>query len=92
MDYLKIVFTDRDGQPRGFIEIEEPETKRILDAETIDALRIFAELAGVAIENAKMYQGQVEIAQRTMFLADIIAHDINNYNQAVTSYLHMALS
>ena len=92
LDYLKIVFTDRDGQPRGFIEIEEPETKRILDAETIDALRIFAELAGVAIENAKMYQGQVEIAQRTRFLADIIAHDINNYNQAVTSYLHMALS
>jgi signal transduction histidine kinase len=92
LDYLKIVFTDRDGQPRGFIEIEEPETRQILDKETIEALRIFAELAGVAIENAKMYQGQVEIAQRTRFLADIIAHDINNYNQAVTSYLHMALS
>jgi signal transduction histidine kinase len=92
LDYVKIVFTDRQGQPRGFIEIEEPETRRILDKEIIEALRIFAELAGVAIENAKMYQAQVEVAQRTRFLADIIAHDINNYNQAVTSYLHMALS
>ncbi len=92
LDYLKIVFTDRDGQPKGFIEIEEPESKRIMDKDTIEALRIFAELAGVAIENAKMYQRQVEVAQRTRFLGDIIAHDINNYNQAVTSYLHMALS
>jgi signal transduction histidine kinase len=92
LDYLKIVFTDRDNRPKGFIEIEEPESRKIMDKETIEALRIFAELAGVAIENAKMYQRQVEVAQRTRFLGDIIAHDINNYNQAVTSYLHMALS
>ncbi len=92
LDYLKIVFMDRDNHPRGFIEIEEPETRRTMDKDAIEALRIFAELAGVAIENAKMYHAQVEIAQRTRFLADIMAHDINNYNQAVTSYLHMALS
>lgn len=92
LDYLKIVFTERDGGLRGFIEIEEPESQRVMDQETIEALRIFAELAGVAIENAKIYQKQVEVAQRTRFLSDIIAHDINNYNQAVTSYLHMALS
>ncbi len=92
LDYLKIVFMDRDNQPKGFIEIEKPETGRTMDKDAIEALRIFAELAGVAIENAKMYQSQVEIAQRTRFLGDIIAHDINNYNQAVTSYLHMALS
>ena len=92
LDYLKIVFTERDGGLRGFIEIEEPESQKVMDQETIEALRIFAELAGVAIENAKIYQKQVEVAQRTRFLSDIIAHDINNYNQAVTSYLHMALS
>ena len=92
LDYLKIVFTDREGILKGFIEIEEPESRRVMEKEVVDALRIFAELAGVAIENAKMYQRQVEVAQRTKVLGDIIAHDINNYNQAVTSYLHMALS
>ena len=92
MDYLKLVFTDKEGTVRGFIEIEEPESRRALDEKTIESLRIFAELAGVAIQNARMYQSQWEIAQRTKFLSDIIAHDINNYNQAVTSYLQMALS
>jgi signal transduction histidine kinase len=92
LDYLKIVFTEREGGLKGFIEIEEPESRKVMEPAIIEALRVFAELAGVAIENAKMYQKQVEIAQRTRFLSDIIAHDINNYNQAVTSYLHMALS
>ena len=92
LDYLKLVFTDRDKVPVGFIEIEEPRSRRVLDSETIDAMRIFAELVGVAIENAKMFQRQSEIVQRTQFLGDIIAHDINNFNQAITSYLQMALS
>jgi signal transduction histidine kinase len=92
LDYLKIVFTEREGGLKGFIEIEEPESRKVMEPDIIEALRVFAELVGVAIENAKMYQKQVEIAQRTRFLSDIIAHDINNYNQAVTSYLHMALS
>ncbi|UCE81129.1 MAG: HAMP domain-containing histidine kinase [Methanobacteriota archaeon] len=92
LDYLKIVFSEREGGLKGFIEIEEPESQQVMDDATIESLRIFAELAGVAIENAKMYQKQVEIAQRTRVLGDIIAHDINNYNQAITSYLDMALS
>ncbi len=92
LDYLKIIFTEREGGLRGFIEIEEPESRKVMEPDVIEALRVFAELAGVAIENAKMYQKQVEVAQRTRFLSDIIAHDINNYNQAVTSYLQMALS
>ncbi len=92
MDYLKLVFSDKEGVVRGFIEIEEPESREAMDDKTIESLRIFAELAGVAIQNARMYQSQVEITQRTKFLSDIIAHDINNYNQAVTSYLQMALS
>lgn len=92
LDYLKLVFKDREGVMRGFIEIEEPESAKVLDETTIESLRVFAELAGVAIQNARMYHSQVEVAQRTRFLSDIIAHDINNYNQAVTSYIQMALS
>jgi signal transduction histidine kinase len=92
LDYLKLVFKDREGVIRGFIEIEEPESNKAMDDKTMESLRVFADLAGVAIQNARVYQSQVEIAQRTRFLSDIIAHDINNYNQAVTSYLQMALS
>ncbi len=92
LDYLKLVFNDRSGKPIGYIEVAEFNSPRVPDRETMESMRIFSELAGVAIENAKMYQRQVEIAQRSLFLGNVIAHDINNYNQAVTSYLQMALS
>ncbi len=92
LDYLKLLFADRHGATNGYIEVIEPADKKVFDTSTIEAMQIFSQLAGVAIENAKMYQQQVEVAQRTQFLADIIAHDINNYNQAVTSYLAMAQS
>ena len=92
LDYLKFVFSDRDGQITGYIEITEPASKKVFDKETVDALTVFSQLAGVAIANSKMFQKQVEVVQRTRFLSDIIAHDINNYNQAVTSYLAMASS
>jgi len=92
LDYLMFVFNDRNGRLLGYIEIGEPESLVVPDTSTIEAMKIFSELAGVAIENAKLYQKQIEIAQRTKFLADIIGHDINNYNQAVTSYLQMAMN
>ncbi|MGD9962835.1 MAG: ATP-binding protein [Thermoplasmata archaeon] len=90
LDYLKLLFTDRQGNVNGYIEVIEPVSGKVFDNGTVEAMHIFSQLAGVAIENARMYQRQVEVAQRTKFLADIIAHDINNYNQAVTSYLAMA--
>jgi len=91
LDYIRIMFHNLEGEPIGFLEINDSVDDMIPDASAIEAIQIFAELAGVAIENATMYQRQVEIAQRSRFLSDIIAHDINNYNQAVTSYLQMAL-
>jgi len=90
LDYMKFLFRDREGVTNGYIEVIEPVNKRTFDTATIEAMQIFSQLAGVAIENAKMYQQRVEEAQRSKFLSDIIAHDINNYNQAVTSYLAMA--
>lgn len=90
LDYLKLLFTDAQGAVKGYIEVIEPMGKKVFDADTIQAMQIFSQMAGVAIENAKMYQKEVEAAQRSRFLGDIIAHDINNYNQAVTSYLAMA--
>lgn len=90
LDYLKLLFVDREGVVKGYIEIVEPVSGKVFDTGTVEAMQIFSQLVGVAIENAKMYQRQVEAAQRSRFLSDIIAHDINNYNQAVTSYLAMA--
>lgn len=91
LDYLRFVIMDRRGLPIGFIEINESLSDKIPDKETIEAMQIFSQLAGVAIENSAQYQKQFEIAQRSRFLGDIIAHDINNYNQVVTSYLQMAI-
>jgi len=91
LDYLRFVFMNRRGLPIGFIEVNESLSDKIPDSATIEAMQIFSQLAGVAIENAAQYQRQFEIAQRSRFLSDIIAHDINNYNQAVTSYLQMTI-
>ncbi|HJX04626.1 MAG TPA: HAMP domain-containing sensor histidine kinase, partial [Thermoplasmata archaeon] len=90
LDYLKLLFNDREGRPIGYIEICEPENLMIPDGSTIESMQIFSRSAAVAIENGTLFQRQVEVAQRARFLGDIIAHDINNCNQAVTSYLQMA--
>lgn len=90
LDYFRFIFYNREGKPIGFLELNDSMTGTIPDKDTIEAMQIFSKLAGVAIENATMYQKQVEIAKRSSFLGDIIAHDINNYNQAVTSYLQLA--
>jgi signal transduction histidine kinase len=91
LDYIRFVIRGREGEPIGFIEINESANGRIPDSDTIEAMRMFSGLAGVAIENATMFQKQVEIAQRSRFLSDIISHDINNCNQAITSYIQMAM-
>ena len=91
LDYMRFMFDDRYGNPLGFLEINEVAGDRVPDKETIDAMRVFSQLASVAVENANMYQEQIEVAQRSRFLGDIIAHDINNFNQAVTSYIQMAI-
>ncbi len=92
LDYLRFVLSNREGVMIGFLEVNDVADDRIPDSATIEAMQIFSRLAGVAIENATMYQRQVEVAQRSKFLGDIIGHDINNYNQAVTSYIELARS
>lgn len=91
LDYIRFVIRNREEKYIGFIEVNESEDNRTPDSSTIEAMHMFSQLAGVAIENATMFQNQVEEAKRSRFLGDIIAHDINNYNQAVTSYLQMAI-
>jgi signal transduction histidine kinase len=91
LDYVRFVISSRMGRNVGFIEVNEVKDDKIPDMETLESMHLFSQLAGVAIENATTYQSQVEQAKRSKFLGDIIAHDINNYNQAVTSYLQMAI-
>jgi signal transduction histidine kinase len=90
LDYIRFVFNNREGRPIGFLEINDSNSGKIPDSNTIDAMHMFSELAAVAIENATMYQKQVEINRKSIFLTDIVTHDINNFNQAITSYLQLA--
>jgi signal transduction histidine kinase len=90
LDYIRILFNNREGNSIGFLEINDSLSERIPDGDTIESMAIFASVAAVAIENATMYQKQLEINWRSRFLSDIVAHDINNFNQAITSYLQLA--
>lgn len=91
LDYIRFIFRNRERMPLGFLEINESTDNRIPDGSMIEEMQIFSELAAVAIENASLFQKQVDIAERSRFLGAVIAHDINNLNQAVTSYLQLAM-
>ncbi|TFG67467.1 MAG: hypothetical protein E4H25_07400, partial [Methanomassiliicoccus sp.] len=44
LDYLKLVFTDKEGSPKGYIEIVEPLSRNVFDKETLEAMQIFSQL------------------------------------------------
>ncbi len=87
LDYMDTFIVDRDGVPIAYIEIIEPRDDRIPDSETIEVIEIFASLVGVAIENARHYESQVENRKAAEFYTDLLSHDIKNFNQAMMGYL-----
>lgn len=87
LDYLDTYIHNRDGGIMAYIEILRPRDDRVPDAETIEVIEIFASLVGVAIENSRMFQNQVESRRSAEFFTDLLSHDIKNFNQAIMGYL-----
>ena len=89
LDYMDTFILDRDGVPIAYMEILDPRDDRIPDSETIEIIEIFASLVGIAIENARRYESQVEDRRSAEFYTDLLSHDIKNFNQAMMGYLDM---
>jgi signal transduction histidine kinase len=92
LDYMDTFMFDREGEVVAYIEFNKPRDDRIPDSDTIEVVEIFASLAGVAIENATMFEAQVESRKSAEFYTDLLSHDIKNFNQAILGYLDMLKS
>jgi signal transduction histidine kinase len=89
LDYLDTFILDRKGKPIAYLEILKPRDDRIPDSETVEIAEIFASLAGIAIENARVFKEHVDSRRDAELYTDILSHDIKNYNQAILGYLEL---
>lgn len=87
LDYTDTFIYNRDGAVTAYLEVLKPRDDRVLDQETIEIIEIFASIVGIAIENSRMFQSQIEDRQAAEFYADLLSHDIKNFNQAMMGYL-----
>ncbi len=87
LDWMDTYIADKNGKPIAYLEIMKPRDDRIPDSETIEVIEIFATLAGIAIENARMFQQNIDSRKNAELYTDVLSHDIKNFNQAILGYL-----
>ncbi|HUU07666.1 MAG TPA: HAMP domain-containing sensor histidine kinase, partial [Thermoplasmata archaeon] len=71
----------------GWIEIDEPENRRIPSRETIASIKVLSDLTAIAIENSKMYQDAIDAVSESQSYLDLIVHDIGNLADPLIFYL-----
>ena len=89
IDWMDTLILDRTGSTIAYLEILKPRDDRVPDADTIEVIEIFASLAGIAIENSRMFQEHIESRRDSELYTDVLSHDIKNFNQAILGYLDL---
>jgi signal transduction histidine kinase len=89
LDYIDTLIFDKEGVPLAYLETLKPRDDRIPDQDTIEVIEIFASLAGIAIENAKMFEEHIDSRKNSELYTDVLSHDIKNFNQAILGYLDL---
>ena len=89
LDYMDTLIFDRTGRTIAYLEILKPRDDRIPDSETIEIVEIFASLAGISIENARVFEEHIESRRKSELYTDVLSHDIKNYNQAILGYMEL---
>ncbi|MCJ2512102.1 MAG: hypothetical protein LN409_01950, partial [Candidatus Thermoplasmatota archaeon] len=87
LDYIDTFIFNREGAVTAYLEVLKPRDDRIPDQETIEIIEIFASIVGIAIENSRLFQNQVDDRQTAEFYTDLLSHDIKNFHQAIMGYL-----
>lgn len=91
LDYIDFVMYERDGNILGYLEIDEPLDNKVPDLEILKAIEVFSDLAAIAIQNAELYEQEARDRKDIELLIDLIGHDVNNYAQAVSGYIELAM-
>jgi PAS domain S-box-containing protein len=90
-DKLMAVMKDRNGRLTGFLLVDEPNDLKIPSTDQIEVIEILAGIASIAVENFKVFEGQVTAANEIALLNDLMTHDINNFNQGIMGYIELLL-
>ncbi len=92
LDYIDFLLYNKDGSILGYLEIDEPDNHKVPGDETLRVIEIFSDLAAIAIQNAELYSKAEKDRKEISLLVDLIGHDINNYVQAVSGFVELAMS
>jgi signal transduction histidine kinase len=92
LDYMDTIIMDRTGVPIAYLEVLKPRDDRQPDSDTIEIIEIFASLAGIAIENTRMFKEHIDSRENAELYTDVLSHDIKNFNQAILGYLELLKS
>ena len=87
LDYIDTFIFNREGSVTAYLEILKPRDDRIPDQDAIEVIEIFASIVGIAIENSRLFQNQIDDRQTAEFYTDLLSHDIKNFHQAIMGYL-----
>ena len=92
LDYIDFLMYTRTGDLLGYLEIDEPDDHKIPGDDTLRAIEVFSDLAAIAIQNAELYDELHKDRMKIELLIDLIGHDVNNYAQAVSGFVELAMS
>lgn len=92
LDFIDFLMYKKDGSLLGYLEIDEPDNHKVPGNETLRAIEIFSDLAAIAIQNAELYSNSEKDRKEIGLLVDLIGHDVNNYVQAVSGFVELAMS
>ena len=70
-DLLMVPLRGRGGQPLGLVSVDEPRDGRVPNRSTIEMLELFANQAGVAIENARLLEVEARRRQEAETLREV---------------------
>ena len=90
-DFIDFMMYEKDGSLLGYLEIDEPDDNKVPGEETLKAIEVFSDLAAIAIQNAEMYRQLKDDRRKIELLIDLIGHDVNNYVQAVSGFIELAM-
>jgi signal transduction histidine kinase len=91
-DYIDFLMYTRDGDLLGYLEIDEPDDNKVPSDDKLMAIEVFSDLAAIAIQNAELYGKLEDDRKKIELLLDLIGHDVNNYAQAVSGFIELAIS
>ena len=90
LDYVNLLMRDRLGNIIGWVEINEPLHHQELSLETIEGIRLFSDLAAIAVETSKMSDETIAAVNESQSQIDLIVHDIGDLIEALVQHLDSA--